>query len=111
MARQSTYKRIRGAVDKQKSKVILEYIRNHWDVVLNSSVTMMKGMPFFTRFRFALDIILGKRKGAMRAIREEKPKPGFKDLDNTGPKPGVTPPPQKPAKIPSARKNEGINNP
>jgi hypothetical protein len=89
-------------VDKQKSKVILEYMRNNWDVVLNSSVTMMKGLSFFTRFRFAVDIILGKKKNAMRAIREPRPKyderPGFKDTSNVPQRPKVTPPPQKPAK-------------
>jgi hypothetical protein len=71
MGRQSTYKRIRGAVDKQKHKVIIDYIRNNWDVVLNSSVSMMKTLDFPTRFRFGMDIIFGKRKKAMRAIRGE----------------------------------------
>jgi hypothetical protein len=80
-------------------------MKDNWDVVLNSSVTMMKGLPFFTRFRFALDIILGKRKNAMRAIREEKPKAeydrpphGHKDTSNAPPKPLTPPSPQKPAK-------------
>jgi hypothetical protein len=58
MSRQSTYKRIRSTVDKQKTKVILEYMRNNWDVVLNSSVSMLKTLDFRTRFRFALDIML-----------------------------------------------------
>jgi hypothetical protein len=103
MGWQRTYKRIRGAVDKQKSKVILEYMRNNWDVVLNSSVTMMKGLPFFTRFRFALDIMLGTKKRPMRAIRgdgKKKPieRPGVKHYDVIPPKPDVVPPPQKPQK-------------
>jgi hypothetical protein len=66
------YKRVRHAVDKRKHKIILDYMKENWDVVLNSSVTMMKGLPFFTRFRFALDIILGKRKGAMRARNQNR---------------------------------------
>jgi hypothetical protein len=102
MSRQSVYKRVRHAVDKRKHKIILDYMKDNWDIVLNSSVTMMKGLPFFTRFRFAVDIIIGKRKNAMRAIREPRPeydeRPGFKDVSNAPEKPIVTPPPQKPAK-------------
>jgi hypothetical protein len=101
MSRQSVYKRVRHAVDKRKNKIILDYMKENWDVVLNSSVTMMKGLPFFTRFRFAVDIILGKRKNATRAIREPRSehdeRPGFKDISNMPEKPKVTPPPQKPA--------------
>jgi hypothetical protein len=100
MGRQSTYKRIRGAVDKQKSKVILEYMRNNWDVVLNSSVSMLKTLSFSTRFRFAMDILIGKKKKAMRAIREPRPKyderPGFKDVSNAPERPEATPMPQNP---------------
>jgi hypothetical protein len=84
MARQRVYKQVRHAVDKQKHKIVLNYMKDNWDVVLNSSVTIMKELPFFTRFRFAVDIILGKRKNAMRAIRESKPK---KDAINALPKP------------------------
>jgi hypothetical protein len=103
MGRQSTYKRIRSAVDKQKTKVILEYMRNNWDVVLNSSVTMLKTLDFRTRFRFALDIMLGKKKRPMRAIRKERKKkpierPGVKHYDVVPPKPDVIPPPQRPQK-------------
>jgi hypothetical protein len=94
MSRQSAYKRVRHAVDKRKHKIILDYMKENWDVVLNSSVTMMKGLPFFTRFRFAVDIILGKRKNAMRAIREENPKDeydrppsGHRDTSNAPIKP------------------------
>jgi hypothetical protein len=100
MGRQSTYKRIRGAVDKQKTKVVLEYMRNNWDVVLNSSVSMLKTLNFLTRFRFAMDILIGKKKKAMRAIREPRPKHketlGSKDVSNAPEKPKVMPPPQKP---------------
>jgi hypothetical protein len=94
MARQRVYKQVRHAVDKRKHKIVLNNMKDNWDVVLNSSVTMMRGLPFFTLFRFAVDIILGKRKNAMRAIRESKPK---KDAINAPPKP-LAPPPQKPAK-------------
>jgi hypothetical protein len=80
--------------------VILEYMRSNWDVVLNSSVTMLKTMDFRTRFRFALDIILGNKKRSIRAIRKDKEKyierPGIKDTRAVPPKPDVIPPPQKP---------------
>jgi hypothetical protein len=103
MSRQSAYKRIRSAVDKQKTKVILEYMRNNWDVVLNSSVSMLKTLDFRTRFRFALDIMLGKKKRSMRAIRGEREKkpierPGVKHYDPLPPRPDVMRPPQKPRK-------------
>jgi hypothetical protein len=95
MGRQSTCKRIRGAVDKQKSKIILEYMRNHWDVVLNSSVSMLKTLSFSTRFRFAMDILVGKKKKAMRAMREPRPKhdekPGIKAASAVPEKPGAEP--------------------
>ncbi|MDR1216645.1 MAG: hypothetical protein LBK25_08185 [Treponema sp.] len=59
----------RRVVNKQKEKVILDYMRNNWDVVLNSSVSMMKTLPLKTRFRFAIDILFANRKKAFKAIR------------------------------------------
>jgi hypothetical protein len=101
MGRQSAYKRIRGVVDKQKHKVIIDYMRNNWDVVLNSSVTMLKTLEFRTRFRFAMDIMLGNKKRPMRAIRGERKKPAegpVKQYDVVSPKSDVIPPPQRPQK-------------
>lgn len=106
MSRQSTYKRIRNAVDKRKSQIVIDYMKNNWDVVLNSSVSMIKTLSFSTRFRFAVDILIGKKKGAMRAIRGKKKYekyddvPGVKDTSAAPPRPDVTPPPQKPKTAP-----------
>jgi hypothetical protein len=61
---------------------------------------MLKTLSFSTRFRFAIDILIGKKKKAMRAIREPRPKHnetiGSKDISNAPEKPKVTPPPRKP---------------
>ncbi|MDR1903946.1 MAG: hypothetical protein LBQ88_16885 [Treponema sp.] len=56
MARQSVYKRVRHAVDKRKYKIILDYMKDNWDVVLNSSVTMMKGLDFPPRIEYIINI-------------------------------------------------------
>jgi len=109
MSRQSTFKRVRHAVDKQKHKVILKYMRDNWDVVLNSSVSMLKTLSFPTRFRFAIDIMFGKKKKPMRAFRGERKTdkyipPGHKDMESAPPRPDVTPPPQKPVNTKSGLK-------
>jgi hypothetical protein len=49
-----------------------------------------------------MDIMLGKKKRPIRAIRGEKKKPvegpGVKHYDDVPPKPDVIPPPQRPRK-------------
>ena len=62
MARQAVFKRARRTVDKQKKKVILQYMREHPDLVLNSSVTVIKGLKFPLRVKFAIDILLGTKR-------------------------------------------------
>jgi len=109
MSRQSTFKRVRHAVTKEKHKVILKYMRDNWDVVLNSSVSMLKTLSFTTRLRFAIDIILGKKKKSMRAFRGERKTdkytaPGHKDTENIPPRPDAAPPPQKPVNTKSGLK-------
>lgn len=77
MARQSIYKRARHTVDKQKKKVILQYMRGNPDLVINSSVTVIKGLRFWLRLKFALDILKGNgRKRRMEAYldKEDVPK-------------------------------------
>jgi hypothetical protein len=69
MGYKQTCKLSRHVVQKEKEKVILSYMRENWDVVLNSSVSMMKTLPFKTRLRFAMDIALANRKKAFKAIR------------------------------------------
>jgi hypothetical protein len=61
MGRQSTYKRIRRAVDKQKNKIILDYMKEHWDVVINSSITAIRNMRIRDRLPLAWYIIFGKK--------------------------------------------------
>ncbi|GHU65005.1 hypothetical protein FACS189447_03160 [Spirochaetia bacterium] len=70
MGRQSTFKRVRSAANKQKNKIVLQYMRENSDVVLNSSITVIKSLDFWTRFRFAMDILFSRRKKAMKAYRE-----------------------------------------
>jgi hypothetical protein len=76
MARQSIYKRARHTVDKQKKKVILQYMQENPDLVINSSITVIKGLKFRLRLKFALDIIRGNsRKKRMEAymVKEDAP--------------------------------------
>jgi hypothetical protein len=82
-------------VDKQKTKVILDYMRNNWDVVLNSSVSMMKTLGFRTRLRFAIEIMIGKRKKRSFGAFRNYERPGVKDAPAAPQKPDVTPPPQE----------------
>ena len=90
MARQAVFKRARRTVDKQKKKVILQYMREHPDLVLNSSVTVIKGLKLSLRLKFALDILLGnKRRRRTKAYMnheevtpettQEQPEPGNVD--------------------------------
>ena len=77
MARQSVFKRARHTVDKQKKRVILQYMQENPDLVLNSSVTVIKGLRFRLRLKFAWDIIMGnrrKRRTEAYLDREEMPK-------------------------------------
>jgi hypothetical protein len=77
MESQSVSKQARRTVNKQKKKVILQYMQENPDLVINSSVTVIKGLRFRLRLKFALDILMGnKRKRRMEAYmdKEEKPK-------------------------------------
>jgi len=85
MARQSVFKRARHTVDKQKKKVILQYMQENPDLVINSSVTVIKGLRFRLRLKFALDILMGKRKRRMEAYLDKEDKPieeGAKEAAN-----------------------------
>ena len=62
MARQAVFKRARHAVNKQKNRVILQYMQENPDLVINASITVIKGLKFGKRLRFAVDILLGKRR-------------------------------------------------
>ena len=72
MARQSVYKRARHTVDKQKKRIILQYLAEHPDLVINSLVTVIKGLRFIPRLKFAMDILIGNRKRPMKAYMEEE---------------------------------------
>ena len=61
MARQSVFKRARNTVNKQKKRVILQYMQENPDLVINSSVTVIKGLKFSLRLKFAIDILRGNR--------------------------------------------------
>jgi len=98
MARQSNYKAARQTVNKQKKKVILQYMKENPDLVINSSVTVIKGLRFGLRFKYALDILRGNgRKRRMEAYMDREAAPEKKAGSNH-PSPDVTPPAAKPKK-------------
>ena len=93
MARQSNYKAARHTVNKQKKKVILQYMKENPDLVINSSVTVIKGLRFGLRFKYALDILRGNgRKRRMEAYMDREAAPEKKAV------PDVTPSEAKPKK-------------
>jgi len=76
MGRQSNYKAARQTVNKQKKKVILQYMKEHPDIVINSTVTVLKGLGFRLRLKFALDILKGNgRKRRMKAYMDKEAMP------------------------------------
>jgi len=82
MARQSVYKRARHTVDKQKKRVILQYMRENPDLVINSSVTVIKGL----RLKFALDILRGRaRRNRMKAYMDRNNAPENEEAAETNP--------------------------
>jgi hypothetical protein len=70
MSRQSVYKRVRHAVDKRKHKIILDYMKDNWDVVLNASLTAMRNMKIRDRLPLAWHIVFGKKAKKGKEISE-----------------------------------------
>jgi len=87
MARQAVFKRARSTVNKQKKRVILQYMQENPDLVINSSVTVIKGLKFSLRLKYAIDILRGNRRNRrMKAYmdREEIAEPAEASAEPEG---------------------------
>lgn len=68
MGSQRQIKTMRRVVNKQQNKVIMQYMKNHWDIVLRSTVSLIQTFKFALRFRLAMRILfVGKRRKAQAA--------------------------------------------
>ena len=57
MGAQRQSKNIRRTVSKAQDKVISNYVREHWDTVVVSSIRLIRTFKFSARFKIALQIL------------------------------------------------------
>ena len=69
MGTQSRVKTLRRAVRKAQDKVISNYVREHWDTVIRSSINLIRTWSFKNRLRIAMMVLFvsKKEKAALKA--------------------------------------------
>jgi hypothetical protein len=55
-------KTLRRVVKKQQGKIVTGYMRDHWDTVVRSSISLMRTFKFSVRLRLAVAILFYRRK-------------------------------------------------
>ena len=57
MGAQRQSKNIRRTIRKSQNKVISNYVREHWDTVVVSSIRLIRTFKFSARFKIAMQIL------------------------------------------------------